>query len=195
MNRGVAERAVPPLQIPPPLLNLQARTFSCTMVSREQSLSVSRGLFCAVCCVKQLQNAVQRVNGSQIDKGQAVMLYRVCFHTRSQKADGLTAVFKQHNRLTGWWRQRPGRARGCRGSSQINCLVNPTSVFCSLTGLLVGIHSDKVKCEGGGSSQTGGTVWCHKVKMTPSEHCVASRDGLQKHFVDFKSNITSTYGI
>lgn len=84
MNRGVAERAVPPLQTPPPLLNLQVRTFSCTMVSREQTLSVPRALFCAVCCVKQLQNAVQRVNGSQGDKRRAVTLYRVCFHTRSQ---------------------------------------------------------------------------------------------------------------
>ena len=71
---------------PPPLLNLQVRTFSCTMVRREQTLPVSRALFCAVCRVKQLQNAVQRVNGSQSDKRQAVMLYRVCFHTYSQKA-------------------------------------------------------------------------------------------------------------
>lgn len=36
VNHGVAEQAVPPLQTPPPLLNLQVRIFSCTMVSREQ---------------------------------------------------------------------------------------------------------------------------------------------------------------
>lgn len=86
MNRSIAERAVPPLQTPLPLLNLQVRTFSRTMVSTEQTLSASRASFCAVCCVKQLQNAAHRVNGSQADKRRAVMLYRVCFHTRSQTA-------------------------------------------------------------------------------------------------------------
>lgn len=52
--------------------------------AESRHFSVSRALFCPVCCVKQLQNAVQRVNGSQRDKRRAVMLYRVCFHTRSQ---------------------------------------------------------------------------------------------------------------
>lgn len=83
-NRGVAEQAALPLQTPAALLNLQVRTLSCTMVSREQTLSVSTALFCPVCHVKQLQNAAWRMKGRQHDKRRAVMVYRVCFHTCSQ---------------------------------------------------------------------------------------------------------------
>lgn len=52
-NRGVREAGSPT-----PLLNLQVQTFSCTMVSREQTLPVFTALFWAVRYEKQLHNSV-----------------------------------------------------------------------------------------------------------------------------------------
>ncbi|MEQ2315684.1 hypothetical protein AMECASPLE_024938 [Ameca splendens] len=46
-----------------PIFQPEVRTLSCTMVSREHL--VSRALFCAICCVRQLQNAVQKLKGIQ----------------------------------------------------------------------------------------------------------------------------------
>lgn len=67
-NHGVTERAVPPQPTPAPLLNLRVWTVICTMVCTAQTLPVSGTSFFVVCCVKQLQNAVQKVNGSQWQK-------------------------------------------------------------------------------------------------------------------------------
>lgn len=66
VNHGVAEPAIP-LQ-PPPLLNLRVWTVICTMASTVQTLPISRTLFCVICSVRQLQEAVQKVNGSQWQK-------------------------------------------------------------------------------------------------------------------------------
>lgn len=144
------ERAVPLLLPPPPLLNLQVQTFNCTIVSREQTLPVSRALFCAVCCVKQLHNAVQWVNGSQSDKRRQ----RCCIESvPCTQSDGGMDWLQLLKSTTDWLagggdeacRTELAQSTRCsRDSSQINCLVNPTSVCHALTELLVWVHNSEI---------------------------------------------------
>lgn len=71
MNLGVAEWAVSPPQTPSPLLNLQVRTLSCTMVSREHLVSCFQRVFlsrllreaAAECCAEtEWQSELQKVS-------------------------------------------------------------------------------------------------------------------------------------